>query len=47
MTENESDGNAGKKQKGQHDLSLLYASSASFIENNSRHGDSSGVDILV
>ena len=39
MLENDSDKNAGKKQKGQCDLSLSHASSASFFENNSRHGN--------
>ena len=46
MTENDRDGNEGKKQKGQCDLSLSHTSSASFIENNSRHGDWGGADRL-
>ena len=36
---NDSDENAGKKQKIQNDLSLSHDVSASFFENNSRHGD--------
>ena len=47
MAENDSNGNAGKKQKVQCDLSLSHASSASFFRNNSRHEDVSGVDRLV
>ena len=47
MTENESVGNAGKKRKGQCDLSLSHASSASFSENNSRHGDWGGAVWLI
>ena len=47
MTENESDANAGKKHKGQCDLSLSHASSASFFKNNSRDGDGDGADWLV
>ena len=47
MTENNSYGNAGKKQKGQCDISLSHASSASFFENNSRHGDGGSADRLV
>ena len=47
MTENDSNGNAGKKQKRQCDLSLSHASSPSFIGNNARHGDGGGTDWLV
>ena len=47
MTENNSDGNAGKKQKGQCNLSLYHASSASFFENIARHGDGGGDDRLL
>ena len=39
MTGNYSDGDAGKKQKGQCDLSLPHARNASLFENNSRQGD--------
>ena len=46
-TENDSDRSARKKQKGQCDLSLSHASSASFFENNSRHGDGGSTDQLV
>ena len=45
--ENDSDGNAGKKQKVQCDLSLSHDISALFFENNSRHGDGGGTDQLV
>ena len=45
--ENDNDGNAGKKQKIQCDLSLSHDISASFFENNSIHGDGGGTDQLV
>ena len=38
LTESESNGNAGRKQNGQCDLSLSQACSASLFEQNSRHG---------
>ena len=47
MTENESHGNAGKKQKGQCDISLSHACCRSFFQNNSRHGDGGGADRLI
>ena len=47
MTESDSHWNAGKKQKREYDLSLSYASSASFSENNSKHGDGSSDNRLV
>ena len=47
MTKNDSDGSAKKKQKGRCDLNFTHASSASFFENNSRHGDGCGTDQLV
>ena len=47
MTENESDGKAEKKQKGECYLGQWYACSASFFENNMRHGDGGGADILI
>jgi len=47
MTENDSYGNTGKKQKGQCVHSLSHVSSASFLKNNSRHGDEDDADRLV
>ena len=47
MTDNDSDGNAGKKQKEHHDISLLHTSSAWFFENSSRHGDGDSAVRLV
>ena len=40
MTENDSDGNVGKKQKGKCDVSLLHAISASFFDSRQRDGGS-------
>ena len=45
--EKDNGGSAGKKQKIQCDLSLSHDISASFFENNSRHGDGGGTDQLV
>ena len=47
MSQNESDGNTEKKQKGQCYLCLSYANSALFVKNNSRHVDAGGADRLV
>ena len=47
IMENDSDGNAGKKQKIQYDLSLSHDISVLFFENNSRHGDGGDTDQLV
>ena len=47
MTENDSDGNAGKERKIQCDLSLSHDNSASFFENKSGHGDGGSTDQLV
>ena len=41
---NDNDGNAGKKQQIQCDLSLSHSNSESFFENNSRHGAGVGTD---
>ena len=46
ITENDSNGNAGKKQRGHCDLSLSHAISASFFENNSRCGEGGSTDWL-
>ena len=47
MTKNESDGNAGKKQKGKSYLHQLHFSSADFFENNLKHKEGWGANRLV
>ena len=47
MTEKNGEGNAGKKQMGQSDLSLSHANISSFFENNQRHRDDSRSDRSV